>query len=272
MSIFARFVPGTFQNLEEFKQKALDLSKRVRKRKPLLLVFDELVLGSKPVSRKQTKKTLRKISKSLPQNCYVFFSVAEKTGKRELFYSNTGYVIQPTVKAKKAKYKVYPKLSFVFPRKKEEFGKIPSLGELDMDAIKKIAQSHKEKNAQVIHWLERQAKWIHKKEKAGKSVFPELKIGGKKVKFAVCGDASKLFKLRDADLIVVPAKSLHINPRMERVLPRVLKPGQKILISNAFRKKDKKPKALKIYRSQPKAKKKRKGIVSLKKRRIHRVK
>ncbi len=265
MDLFVRFVPGEFKNLEVFKRFVLNWSGQVKKKKPLLVVFDEAVLGSRLVTRKETKRIVGEISRGLPDNVYVFFAIAEQHGRVKRDFSVTGYIVEPAERAGKAKYKVYPKLMYATNSK----GRVKFM-ESERKIAKRIAKTPEEMKKVLLRWMKRSALWERRAIKTKQAIFPEINIAGKKVRIAVCADLSRMIGLYGADIIVVPSKLLHINEQALREITEILRPGQHILISSALRRKEGKEyiSPLKIFRSKERG---RRGIVPLRRRRIYRI-
>jgi len=264
MGLFVRFVPGEFKNLEIFKRFVLNWSRQVKKKKPLLVVFDEAVLGSRLVMRKETKRIIGEISRSLPDDVYVFFAIAEQHGKGKRDFSVTGYIVEPA-RAGKARYKVYPKLMYATDSRGR-----PKFMESERKIAKRIAKTPEEMKKVLLKWMKRSALWERRAIKTKRTIFPEINIAGKKVRIAVCADLSRMMGLYGADIIVVPSKLLHIDEQVLKEITEILRPGQHILISSAIRRKEgrKYVSPLKIFRSKERG---RRGIVPLRRRRIYRV-
>ena len=262
--LFVRFVPGEFKNLEIFKRFVLNWSRQVKKKKPLLVVFDEAVLGSRLVMRKETKRIIGEISRSLPDDVYVFFAIAEQHGKGKRDFSVTGYIVEPA-RAGKARYKVYPKLMYATDSRGR-----PKFMESERKIAKRIAKTPEEMKKVLLKWMKRSALWERRAIKTKQAIFPEINIAGKKVRIAVCADLSRMMGLYGADIIVVPSKLLHIDEQVLKEITEILRPGQHILISSAIRRKEgrKYVSPLKIFRSKERG---RRGIVPLRRRRIYRV-
>ncbi|MCD6478556.1 MAG: hypothetical protein J7L44_01570 [Candidatus Diapherotrites archaeon] len=264
MDLFVRFVPGEFKNLEIFKRFVLNWSRQVKKKKPLLVVFDEAVLGSRLVTRKETKRIVEEISRGLPDDVYVFFAIAEQHGRAKRDFSITGYIVEPAC-AGKAKYRVYPKLMYATDSKGR-----PKFMESERNIAKRIAKTPEEMEKVLLRWIKRGALWERRAIKTKRSIFPEISIAGKKVRIAICADLSRMIGLYGADIIVVPSKLLHINEQVLKEITEILRPGQHILISSALRRKEGKKyiSPLKIFRSKERG---RRGIVPLRRKRIYRI-
>lgn len=264
MDLYVRFIPGEFKNLEIFKRFVLNWSKQVKRKKPLLVVFDEAVLGSKAVTRKEVKNTLSEISKALPSDVYVFFAIAELSGRAQKAFSVSGYIVEPAVGGR-AKYKMYPKLMYATSPKGE-----PKFMESERKIAEKLTKTPEERQRMLLHWMKRQALWERRAAKTKRTIFPEVEISGKRVRIAVCADLSKMLGLYGADVIVVPSKLLRIDERVLKEITEILKPGQNILISSAIRRgKEREYRSpLKVFKSKERG---RRGIVPLRRRRIYRI-
>ncbi|MCD6478557.1 MAG: hypothetical protein J7L44_01575 [Candidatus Diapherotrites archaeon] len=256
--IFVKFVPGEFENLEEFKERVLRINGRVKKR-PLLIVFNEFILGTANiVNRRETKHAIAEISRALAPNTYVFFSIGEKTGKNQKHFSNTGYIIEPAV-CGKPKWKAYPKLFFYYDGRRE----MMYVARADEEALKKASdKKQREFEGMLVHWYRRTCKWFKWKKDLKEGFFPEIEINGQRVRFVVCADLKYEPAVRKADVIVTSSRGLRIDALGKKLLIMQAKPGAKILVSDVLHKGP-----VKYYRGKRnKPMEKRLGV-----RRIHRI-
>jgi hypothetical protein len=230
--IFIKFVSGEFKNLEEFKEQVIKVSKRV-KRRPLLIVFNEFILGTTNiVSRKETKQTIAEISRALAPNTYIFFSIGEKTGRAQKHFSNTGYIIEPAVDGK-PKWKAYPKLFFYYHKDKETM----YITWADEAALKRAAEKERKKfEEMLVHWYRRACKWFKWKKDLKGGFFPEIEINGQKVRFVVCADLKYEPAVRKADVVITSSRRLWIETLGKKLLVMQAKPRARILVSDVLHK------------------------------------
>lgn len=156
--------------------------------KPVVIVFPEAVLGSKPVYRQQTKQWIASIAPYLERHgkAYVFLSVLEHAPKGKLV-TNTGYLIEPpNNNGGRVHWQAYAKKQLTF---------------LDHEIIKGIGKfGDKIKKAE-----ERWKKTRNRFEPSFR--FPRVKINSKDVELRVCGDVREPVRSK-TDVLIVPANGL----------------------------------------------------------------
>ncbi|MBU0635957.1 hypothetical protein KKE06_02945 [Candidatus Micrarchaeota archaeon] len=184
--------PTDFKGMNQMVRTALrDASKR-----PLIIVFPELVFGGQAVERNATEEWIKKVYPQLEKhgNAHIFFSVLENLApiNKRVSPQNTGYLIGPRLRNKKNKRHMYWK-------------RYVKIGDTVSSGLKRrILRLKKVRNERFAHGFKRVPQYV----------FPSTIINGKRVELRVCSD-SGLPSYRKSEVIVIPARGLEVSSRSE---------------------------------------------------------
>ncbi|MFH0955459.1 MAG: hypothetical protein V1777_05120 [Candidatus Micrarchaeota archaeon] len=191
------------RRFETFKQltSACALYLKNAAGKPLVIIFPDLPLGNKAVSRRQTKDWLSKLGPQLSghSNAYVFFSMLEKSPLKNTV-SHTGYLVRPPAKSGKNRavfWQAVPKVTLA----ESDYEDMPH-----QQWIRSRPNPRFKKD--LAHWM-RRANRFSTGKRNGEPLFrfPRVKINGRTVELRICGDLAAASRT-PADIVAVPAWNL----------------------------------------------------------------
>jgi len=192
--------------------------------KQIIILFSENVLGETPIPRITGKQLADALSKAVTKHgkAYVAYSVYEKAGKHQVI-TNSGYLVFPKPAGTKKGYQVYSKIS--------TYRNGGDLTEGDERVLKRNSSSFK-KSRKRIYSLSRKIK-----------AFPRIQIGEKEVELRICRDLAEeqnldkhpaKTRIKEADLILVPAKGLTLRPNELIYLTKHLTPDGLAVLMDPF--------------------------------------
>ena len=199
--VFA-LVEKRFSSFEQMTLQVQRVFNRIKAR-PVVIVFPELALGEKPVSRPESKVWIRQVQQLAKEhgNGHIFLSVLEKAPLKKSI-TNTGYLIGPKAlnenPGKPMNWKAYAKAS------------LPLLDfrQLERSENADAAFQWRERARRISNSLLKGQKPKRRKRDVRDINFPSVVINGKRVELRVCADID-LKNKTPANVVVVPAFGLN---------------------------------------------------------------